>query len=399
MGKNNKVRILIIDDEEWICDLLQDFLEGEGFLVQVAKDLGEGHEKLIAHALPDLLVLDVMLPDGNGMDYLKELRQTKRTINLPIIMITAHRIQVQDKIEGFNRGADDYLIKPFDLREFRSRVDRLLRRVERNKEFEKKQEPNKPAPIENHQSAHRAGEEISKMFKPPASAEKPRSARARESVSSISRKPPSLISNHSPRFSLSNIARNMVDLLLRPKSIFQIWIRRQDPYLVGSIFVILGLGFGIQVGSENKSWTTCLVGIVVFSGFALGLTYFFGWIIQWAMGLRQKSVSIKKLSWTLGLSWTPMALSALLGAIYVILAKGQMGEFTVGPLLLFPTQGTPSLLGVLLRHIDAFEIWTLILIVRGLTHVMGFKRGRTIRWVFGLWIVVITGLGFIKGVI
>jgi len=122
-------KVLIVDDEEWICNLMQDYLLEEGYKVQIAMDLKSAKATLAGPELPDVVVLDVMLPDGNGIDYLAEIRSAPRTKTLPVIVITAHRVQTKDRIMGFDTGADDYLTKPFDLREFRSRLDRLIKRV------------------------------------------------------------------------------------------------------------------------------------------------------------------------------------------------------------------------------------------------------------------------------
>ena len=122
--------VMILDDEKMICSVLEDFLTEHGYKVTTAYSLAEGRTALRGETLPQALVLDIMLPDGNGVDFLMELRAAPRTKTLPIIMITAHRISTKDKIVGIDGGADDYMVKPFDLNEFRSRVDRLIRRVE-----------------------------------------------------------------------------------------------------------------------------------------------------------------------------------------------------------------------------------------------------------------------------
>jgi len=137
-------RILVIDDEKWIGTLLEDYLSEHGFEVESVQDLKGAREKLKVPHLPDLVVLDVMLPDGNGLDFLSEVRSTPRTKALPVIIITAHRIQVQDKIVGFETGADDYLVKPFDLKEFLSRANRLIERVKTVHEVPT--DPGSPAP-------------------------------------------------------------------------------------------------------------------------------------------------------------------------------------------------------------------------------------------------------------
>lgn len=125
-----KAKILVVDDEEWIASLLQDYLVEQGFDVELAYKLAEARRILARTPLPDLLVLDVMLPDGNGIEFLAEIRSSPLTKALPVVVISAHRVQVQDRISGFESGADEYMVKPFDLKEFKSRIVRLIQRVQ-----------------------------------------------------------------------------------------------------------------------------------------------------------------------------------------------------------------------------------------------------------------------------
>lgn len=117
-------RLLIADDDTELCDLLQEYLQREGFAVAVAHD-GQAALEGIAEHDPDLLILDVMLPRKSGFDVLRELR---RRTDLPILMLTARGEQV-DRIVGLEMGADDYIPKPCDPRELVARVRAVLRRV------------------------------------------------------------------------------------------------------------------------------------------------------------------------------------------------------------------------------------------------------------------------------
>lgn len=121
-------RLLIVDDEEAIGSVLQDYFEQWDYEIQLAYNLKAARKSLKDNPLPDVLILDVMLPDGNGIDYLKELREGAKTRTLPVIVISAHATSVQNKIDGFQNGADEYMTKPFDLRELRARLERLLER-------------------------------------------------------------------------------------------------------------------------------------------------------------------------------------------------------------------------------------------------------------------------------
>src|SRR5213592_2563948 len=116
--------ILLVDDEESVQRLLAYPLEREGFRVVQARDGEEALERFARHQI-DLVVLDVMLPRLDGLDVCKRLRAES---NVPIIMLTARDDEL-DKVLGLELGADDYITKPFSIREFRSRVRALLRRA------------------------------------------------------------------------------------------------------------------------------------------------------------------------------------------------------------------------------------------------------------------------------
>ena len=118
--------VLVVDDEEAIAEAVRARLESEGYRVVVAHD---GPQALDLHREehPDLVVLDLMLP---GMDGLEVCREIQRGSWTPVLMLTA-RTEEADKVAGFADGADDYLTKPFSLRELASRVKAILRRMDR----------------------------------------------------------------------------------------------------------------------------------------------------------------------------------------------------------------------------------------------------------------------------
>ncbi len=119
-------KILIIEDEPAIRDLLGLNLRHAGYTVEQASDAASGRQRLDA-ALPDLLLVDWMLPDRSGVELIRALRADPRTQDLPIILITARSTE-GDKLGGFDAGADDYVTKPFSPRELLARVRALLRR-------------------------------------------------------------------------------------------------------------------------------------------------------------------------------------------------------------------------------------------------------------------------------
>lgn len=117
-------RILVVDDDPEIRKLLARYVESQGFRVLLAESCRELHEQLATHHV-DLVVLDVMLPDGSGLDACRDLRASRS--NVPIILLTALKEDV-DRIIGLEIGADDYLGKPFNPRELIARVRAVLRR-------------------------------------------------------------------------------------------------------------------------------------------------------------------------------------------------------------------------------------------------------------------------------
>ncbi|PZD96752.1 DNA-binding response regulator [Paenibacillus sambharensis] len=116
-------KVLVVDDEENILSVVRAYLEKSGYQVYVA-ETGQSALQLFTHIEPDLVILDLMLPDTSGEDVCRAIR---RESNVPIIMLTA-KIQEDDKINGLMIGADDYIAKPFSPRELVARVFTLLRR-------------------------------------------------------------------------------------------------------------------------------------------------------------------------------------------------------------------------------------------------------------------------------
>ena len=120
-------RLLLIDDDARLSAMVGDYLRGHGFEVDTAGTLSAGRGQL-ARGDYDALLLDLMLPDGDGLDLTRELRADARWRRLPLLMLTA-RGEAMDRVVGLELGADDYLPKPFEPRELLARVKALLRRA------------------------------------------------------------------------------------------------------------------------------------------------------------------------------------------------------------------------------------------------------------------------------
>ena len=126
------VSVLIVEDDRNIAELLQMYLEKEGYAVTVAADGGQGLAKFRA-IKPDLVLLDVMMPVMDGWAVCKSIRAEAQT---PVIMLTA-KGELDDKIAGLKSGADDYVTKPFEMREVLARIEAVLRRSDRSGELQK----------------------------------------------------------------------------------------------------------------------------------------------------------------------------------------------------------------------------------------------------------------------
>src|SRR3954465_643908 len=125
-------RILIIEDERGLTDVLTYNLQREGYDTVVAHDGQEGLRKAQMQ-LPDLIILDLMLPTMDGLEVCRELRAGERTRTVPILMLTA-KSEETDQVVGFSMGADDYVTKPFSVKVLLQRIKALQRRVETSTE-------------------------------------------------------------------------------------------------------------------------------------------------------------------------------------------------------------------------------------------------------------------------
>ena len=121
-------RLLLIEDDARLAGMVADYLGQAGFAVDHAPTVAQARLAVVRHP-PDMVLMDVMLPDGDGLALTAEWRQSPRTSSLPILMLTA-RGDPADRILGLELGADDYLAKPFEPRELLARIRALLRRAQ-----------------------------------------------------------------------------------------------------------------------------------------------------------------------------------------------------------------------------------------------------------------------------
>lgn len=122
-----KIKVLVVEDEEAIREMLEKTLQLAGFSVELAADVREA-ETLLDETVPDLILLDWMLPEVSGIDWARRLKKDSSYCDIPIILLTARGAE-GDKVSGLDSGADDYVTKPFSPRELAARIRALLRRV------------------------------------------------------------------------------------------------------------------------------------------------------------------------------------------------------------------------------------------------------------------------------
>ena len=124
-------KIIVVDDDETIRELVADVLEKENFKVIKCFDTDDGYKKILK-LKPDLIILDVKMPQIGGIELCRLLRETAETKDIPVIMLTVESTEI-DKVIGLGVGADDYITKPFSNKELVARIRALLRRVTRTK--------------------------------------------------------------------------------------------------------------------------------------------------------------------------------------------------------------------------------------------------------------------------
>jgi two-component system, OmpR family, alkaline phosphatase synthesis response regulator PhoP len=125
----NRKKILVVDDDIQLCQLVCDILEEHGYTAVSANNTEQGFRKL-AESRPDLLILDVWMPTIGGFEFCRQVRQNPDFKGLPVMMLTVQDKEM-DKVMGLEMGADDYVTKPFSQKELLARVKALLRRYER----------------------------------------------------------------------------------------------------------------------------------------------------------------------------------------------------------------------------------------------------------------------------
>ncbi len=372
-------KILIVDDEEYIRSVLRAYLEDQGFVIFEASELAAARRHMASGLNPDLIVCDVMLEDGNGIHFVEELRRVAETKDIPVIMMSAHRTKSQDKVKGLEIGADDYIAKPFDLRELHIRIENIL------KSIHKKNQAKNPIPMDlyrGHPDLSTALESVLKKKEPVPAASSPAVSGKKASL----KKP----------LSIKAEFKKYMGLLLSPGAFFSELMPGSSSWVGLTCLLFFGVFMGVQEGLESKKIPVAVVNILILPLISLASVAFLAWIIQWAMGLRQAHVRFKVLFGSLSFGFAPIVLAAFLGVVYVAAAGGNAGDFTAGPLLIFPSQGASKYIGPLLKRLDLFEMWGVWLAAAALHHSLGGSRKQIFSWCFGGWVGFILCFSVVK---
>jgi len=225
------VRILVVEDNKHLSDSLRLTLEDDGYVIDIAYDGLDGEEMALMGSY-DIIILDIMLPEKDGLAVCRDLRN--KHINTPILMLTA-RDALDDRVSGLDSGADDYLVKPFEVDELRARIRALLRRESANKSPLLQVGDLTLEPV-THEVA-RAGQVIELT------------AKEYSLLEYFMRHPNHLISREMVESNLWNydhvVASNVVDVYIRR-------LRRKidDPHEIKLFETVRGAGYRLQVPKE-----------------------------------------------------------------------------------------------------------------------------------------------------
>lgn len=366
-------KIIVIDDEKDFSSALSDYLNEQGYDADSFLNVSSARAHLRREPNPALILLDVVMPDGDGLLFLKEIRANHKTKDIPVIIMSAHRTKSQDRVAGLEFGANDYILKPFDMKEVLLRIQREINKPRHESLSEKKAAPF-PAPKGASQ------EEAVPHQNPFANPEKSDFS-SPFSPFSKSIAPYPLPTESEPK----KIIREIFQLTLAPLAWIKSWL--WDPRLKIPFFVVglTSLFIGLQMGLEDRSMGMTLVGTLIFGALLFGLAALLAWLIQWIWGLRQRAVSFKPLMGLFCLALTPILVSSLMGVFYVGFGQGRAFEFTAGPLLLLVSQASSKYFGFFLRRLDFFELAGLFILLKGLSLFLKVEFKKVAIWGVGLW--------------
>ncbi len=348
-----KKTILVVDDDKNQAQLFEDFLKENGFDVHVASTGTEALRKALDFK-PDMVLLDLYLPDMKGSDVCAQMRASAAMQHIPVILCTAYKIDAIEKIAGFRAGADDYLIRPFMLSELLARMEAIFRRSTSTTVAAK-----------------------------PLTAIAPMTA-----VSTKKTLNPVRPTNSTP-LSQPNFFHRSWETLTHPRQTFK-HLEEHSDFVIG-LFLVLGTpmisSFSklFQRSGNFDGW------IGVFSlGLVLNALMWLGTagLLHMLMPFRGISLSMRRALVIAGLSWAPRLFESVLGAVYSAVGAATLGgesaNFSAGINIVpgLPTNGFVSVLS----HISVFNMWSMMLtlIAVGTLNHGAEKRWNSVTMVVGV---------------
>jgi DNA-binding response OmpR family regulator len=336
-------KILVIDDNDLVSMMLREHLVQEGFEAVVAHDANEGFAAAVEHN-PDLILLDVQLPDIVGFDLIRIIKNRDDLAEIPIIMITGSARSTEEKVKGFKLGADDYVIKPFETPELIERIRALLRRRERP---------------------------VSSPVTTPSLAISPDQPTALEAAITTSREATSPVISSPPKVSIQEAAL----AILQNPSEFPDQTQLPAiamPFVMAMLAIVLG-GLSLAAGETVKLTVA-------------GLGFLGAWIVLVAVIVVTSSISGISCNWRdgnrlLALAGVPILFKMTGALVFALWTTLSPLYFTASPALLWPTAPFWAF------RLDLFELWSFYLLWILIRKRSGSNSGRSAIVVTVVWIM------------
>ncbi|MFN0117457.1 MAG: response regulator [Elusimicrobiota bacterium] len=376
--------VLIVDDDLITRELFAEYLRDNGFGIVLAEN-GKTALKLIDEKRPDIILLDVVLPDMSGYDVINELKTKQQTANIPIIMCTANNSKPEDKIKGFKYGADDYLIKPFELAELHARMLAVMRRS---------QTTIKPEMLKGiYDVLSKKSEEVP-LAKPspvtiPANIATPPIEEITPFESTRSEK----IDTKSHQKKI-NLFHRIWEILVSPKEVFKS-INPERDFLISLLIVFLtpftdSLAQLFKGASHFDAWISSIsLGLVINAIMWIGI----GGILTLVLPFFGRHLEMKEALILSGISWVPRLLGAILTAIYgsiqIVSYMLDRKDFSAG-IDLIPYLPNSSWVQFF-SQVSVFDLWSTWLILLGMWHMIDED---TAKWNIGTIIIGVICLAF-----
>jgi DNA-binding response OmpR family regulator len=360
-------KVVVVDDNEINAKMLEEFLIEKGYDVELALTAQEGLKK-VTDTNPDLVIVDLFLPDMKGSQVCVQLRARKATQHIPIILCTAENISHKEKLKGFESGVDDYLVRPFELAELSARMEALLRRSKLHLHSEilagidallkiPPQPKPKPEPVPTL------------AIKAATIIEKPgvRAPSSPTTFSNVTMSVPTAVDLQS-----FHPLRRVFTILNHPVLAFKRSKQHED--LLVSLMLVLGTpmiaNITLSIHSGGAAWLGAL-GFKIAAN--VGAWFALAGVLQVTAPFLGKHWSFQRALSIAGLSWAPRALAAALSVFYAFWAPlfvARVADFSSG-FALIPAFDKA---GPLLSELNFFSLWSVGLVLVAVWTLSGTKQ-------------------------